>query len=241
MVVRKKDGTARVCQDSRGLNALLKNDSGGLGDLPGIFDDMKGAGWYTSIDLASGFTKLEIAEEDKHKTAFRDAYGELWEFNRCGFGLKTLPSAFFAYIGGSLGSLRRKGVKNWLDDISITSRLSYGLDGHLRLVDDTLTALHKAKLSVNFAKCKWCAPHMEFVGMVVDRLGVRPSQSKIDAVTQLAPVETVEVTPRHDRLLEKVRTGVQHGGSAHFGSPQRQTPRIQEGKESQDTLGHGTR
>ncbi|CAN0521712.1 unnamed protein product, partial [Laminaria digitata] len=32
---------------------------------------MKGAGCFTSIDLASGFTQLEIAEEDKHKTSFR--------------------------------------------------------------------------------------------------------------------------------------------------------------------------
>lgn len=48
---------------------------------------MKGAGCFTSIDLSSGFTQLEIAEEDKHKTALRDAYGTLWELNRCGFGL----------------------------------------------------------------------------------------------------------------------------------------------------------
>ncbi|CAN0566849.1 unnamed protein product, partial [Laminaria digitata] len=51
-VVRKKDGTARICQDYRGLNALLKADSGGLGDIQSIFDGMKGAGCFTSIDLA---------------------------------------------------------------------------------------------------------------------------------------------------------------------------------------------
>lgn len=52
VVVRKKDGTARVCQDFRRLNAKLKSDSDGLGDIQSIFDDMDGASCYTSIDLA---------------------------------------------------------------------------------------------------------------------------------------------------------------------------------------------
>lgn len=32
VVVRKRDGAARVCQDFRGLNTCLKPDSGGIGD-----------------------------------------------------------------------------------------------------------------------------------------------------------------------------------------------------------------
>ena len=71
-MVRKKDGTARVCQDYRGLNTLPKSDSRGLGDIQSIFDGVKGASCFTLIDLASGFTQLEIAEEDKHRTAFRE-------------------------------------------------------------------------------------------------------------------------------------------------------------------------
>lgn len=73
VVVRKKDGTPRVYQNFRRLPVMLKNDSGKLGDLPGIFDGMKGAVWYTSIYLVSGVIQLEIAEEDRPKTAFCDA------------------------------------------------------------------------------------------------------------------------------------------------------------------------
>ena len=189
VVVRKKDGTARVCQDYRGLNASLKSDSGGLGDIQSIFDGMKGASCFTSIDLASGFTQLEIAEEDKHKTAFRDAHGTLWELNRCGFGLKTLPAGFAAFVGGALGSLKGKGVQNWLDDIIIYTKR---VEGHLDLLRQVLEKLSKAGLSVNFSKSWWCCPQQEFVGMVVDRLGVRPSQSKIDAIAQLTRANTVE-------------------------------------------------
>ena len=37
VTVRKKDGTLRPCQDYRALNNLMKTDSGGLGDIQGIF------------------------------------------------------------------------------------------------------------------------------------------------------------------------------------------------------------
>ena len=105
-MVRKKYGTSRVYQDYRGLNTLLKSGSRGLGDIQSIFDGMKGASWFTtSIFLASRFSRLEIAEEDKQKNTFRDAHGTPWELNRCEFGLKTLPAGLAAFVGGAHGSI----------------------------------------------------------------------------------------------------------------------------------------
>ena len=89
---------------------LLVTDSGGLGDIRGIFDRLHSQAYFTSIDLASGFFQLEIAEEDKHKTAFRDAHGSLWEYNRCSLGLKTLPAAFASCVDETLRDFKGKGV-----------------------------------------------------------------------------------------------------------------------------------
>jgi len=76
-----------------------------------------------------------------------------------------------------------------LDDIIIYTKR---VEGHLDLLRQVLEKLSKAGLSVNFSKSWWCCPQQEFVGMVVDRLGVRPSQSKIDAIAQLTRANTVE-------------------------------------------------
>ena len=54
LTVRKKDGTVRVVQDLRSANALLRSQSGGLGDLHPIMDGMEGSKYFSSIDLASG-------------------------------------------------------------------------------------------------------------------------------------------------------------------------------------------
>ena len=107
VVVLKKGGRVTVSPEYQMLNALLKLDSGGLGGIASIlFDVIRDSSCFMPIDLASGFTQLEIAEEDKHKTACRDARGDVWEFNRCGFGLKTIPSGFAAYVGEALGPLK---------------------------------------------------------------------------------------------------------------------------------------
>ena len=207
VLVRKKDGTLRMCQDFRVLNQRLVTNSGGLGDITTIHSDMGQVGCSTSIDLASGFNQVPIAEKDKFKTAFRDANGELWELNRCGFGLKTLPAAFAARVGAALGPLKGKGVKNWLDDIIIYTQ---GFDEHLPLLERVLEALSKAGLSLNLAKCKWCFAQQEFLGLVVDKLGLRPAPSKIEAIQKLKPASNVEELRALVGMSEFLRTFVPH-------------------------------
>ena len=100
-----------------------------------------------------------------------DAHGTLWEFNRCGFGLITLPEVFTAFVGEAFGPLKRKGVQNWLDDIIIYTQQ---VEGQLNLLRQMLDKLSRAGLSVNFSKS---SSDQEFVGMVMDRLQIRPRRS----------------------------------------------------------------
>lgn len=53
VVVIEKDGTARVYQDYRRLNALLQSDIGELGDIASNFNGLRSSTCLTSIDLAS--------------------------------------------------------------------------------------------------------------------------------------------------------------------------------------------
>ena len=100
-----------------------------------------------------------------------------------------LPAGFEAFVGGALCPLKGKEVQNWLDGIIIYTQQ---VEGHLNLLRQVLEKLSRAGLSVNLSKSWWCCPQQEFVGMVVDRLGVRPTKSKIDAVAQLTRADTVE-------------------------------------------------
>ena len=148
---------------------------------------MERSKYFSSIDLASGFVQLEIHEDDRHLTAFRDADGKLYEYVRCGFGLKTVFSAFVNYAGGRLLTVKDKGIKNWLDNIVIPSKT---LENQWGLLQETLECLRQGRLTVNLQKSHFCQSVM--VGMIVDRLGTRSTPSKIDAITQLSRPNTVE-------------------------------------------------
>ena len=74
--------TVRVVQDFRVLNALLKAQSGGLGDLLTIYDEMGQSAYFSCLDLASGFLQLTIHDADGHLTAFCDVGGKF-----CGRGV----------------------------------------------------------------------------------------------------------------------------------------------------------
>ncbi|CAN0415651.1 unnamed protein product [Scytosiphon promiscuus] len=189
VTVRKRDGTLRLCQYYRGLNGCTRTNSDGLGNIQEMFQRLSGNSRFTSTDLASGFFQLPIVEADRHKTAFRDAFRQLWEYVRCGFGLKILPPAFASMVGDLLGNLKEKGVDNYLDEIIIYSA---DFDSHVTLVRAGLSRLQEGGLSADFAKSRRCCASLEFVGMVVDRQGVRLVDSTLAAVADPSLPFTVE-------------------------------------------------
>ena len=75
--VRKKDGKVSVVQDFRGLNALLNGLSGGLGNLPTIFDEM---GFYNSRSESRTVTSLRFATR---KGSYGSTFGVDSDSRRC--------------------------------------------------------------------------------------------------------------------------------------------------------------
>ena len=178
----------RLYVDWRRLNSLLVIDSGGLGDIQRMFFNLKGKRYFAQIDLASGFHQLPIAEKDKHKSAFRDADGQLREFNRAGFDLTVLPAAFTRIVKTALAS-PEESVVSWLDDIPMTNTT---WEEHLDTIHRVFGKVRKAGLSVNFAKCNFAASAQEFLGMMVDLNGIRPAPSEMEAVAKMPRPTSIE-------------------------------------------------
>ena len=92
-------------------------------------------------------------------------------------------------MGGRLLPVKDEGIKNWLDDITIPSKT---LEDQWGLLRETLECLRQGRVTFNLQQSHFCRSVMEFVGMIVDRLGYRPAPSKIHAITQLSRPNTVE-------------------------------------------------
>ncbi len=93
VVVTKKDGSLRLCIDYRKLNSCSTRDAFPLPRIDEALEALGQAKYFSTLDLTSGYWQVEVAEQDKHKTAFSTPMG-LFEANRMPLGCKTHPPPF---------------------------------------------------------------------------------------------------------------------------------------------------
>ncbi|KAK3102100.1 hypothetical protein FSP39_008757 [Pinctada imbricata] len=149
VLVRKKDNTVRWCIDYRKLNNATKKDAYPLPRIDTCLDCLSTAKVFSTLDLQSGYWRLEIAEEDRHKTAFITKYG-LFEYRKMPFGLCNAPSTFQRCMELILKGLQWKTLLIYLDDVIIYSS---DVQSHLDQLDVVLTRLHGAGLKLKPSKC----------------------------------------------------------------------------------------
>lgn len=86
-----------------------------------LLDATKGFSWFSTIDLKSAYWQVEIAPEDKEKTAFCIG-NELWQFKVLPFDLCNAPATFVRVMNSVLKGLIWKICLVYLDDILVLSK-----------------------------------------------------------------------------------------------------------------------
>ena len=66
----QKHGTARICVDYRRLNDVTKKDAYPLPRIDDIFDGLRGAKYFSTLDLASGYHQVPVETQDQETTGF---------------------------------------------------------------------------------------------------------------------------------------------------------------------------
>lgn len=97
LLVKKKDGSMRLCVDYRQLNKVTINNKYLLSRIDDLMDQLMGAYVFNKIDLRSGSRQICVNSKDIMKTAFRIWYGH-YEYLVMPFGVSNAPGVFMEYM-----------------------------------------------------------------------------------------------------------------------------------------------
>ena len=143
VVVKKKNGSLRLCVDYRRLNTLAEGDSYPLPSIEELLIKVSSSSYFSCLDLKSGYHQVCLDPATKHKTAFTIG-DRLYEHNRMPFGLKNAPAQFSRLMTSVLSNLINVSVLVYLYDLIIIGNT---VEQHVENLVKVLDTLSKFNLN----------------------------------------------------------------------------------------------
>lgn len=186
----------RVVIDLRRVNERLIPNAYPLPRQDEVLGAIGGAIIFSSLDVTKGFFQQPIRTEDRWKTAFSTPHRGHEQLTVASIGLSSSPGFFQARMERILARYLWQFVCVYIDDVIIFSR---NQDEHLRHLDEVLTLLEDAGISLSLKKCHFAYRSVKMLGHHVSRLGVSTAEDKVAAVANM----------RFPRTLRSLEAGVQ--------------------------------
>lgn len=178
LLVKKKDGTWRVCIDYRQLNAITQKGTFPMPMIDELLDELADAKYFSKLDLRAGYHQIRMARGDEHKTAFQTHSGH-YEYRVMSFGLTGAPATFQSATNDTLAPVLRKFALVFFDDILIYSK---DMHSHLLHLTEVLRLLADNQWKVKLSKCSFAKTEISYLGHIISGSGVSTDPSKIQTI-----------------------------------------------------------
>ena len=186
VMVPKKNGKVRICQDFRKLNAATRKDYFPLPFTDSILDAVAGHECYSFLDGFSGYNQVQIAKEDQLKTTFTTDWGT-FAYKVMPFGLCNAPATFQRVMTQAFQDELRVSMEIFLDDFcSFSTR-----EEHLEKLGRCLDKCAQFGISLNSEKCQFGVPSGKLLGHIVSTAGIATDPDKIKIILDLQIPDTV--------------------------------------------------
>ena len=137
------------------------------------------------MDLKSGYWQIEVAPEDREKTAFVCHRG-LYEFNVMPFRLSSAPPIFHELMNKALGQAIYKCTIAYIGDVIIYLET---FQDHLEHLNEVFGKLRDAGLKLKMSKCQFLVKQISYLGHVISKDMPRPRENQV--IQELRPPKNV--------------------------------------------------
>jgi hypothetical protein len=179
VLVKKKDGSTRICIDYRRLSEKIMKDEFPLPIIEDHIDKLVNAKVFSTLDLKNGYFHLGVHEDSIKYTSFVTHHGQ-FEFLKAPFGISICPKVFTRFITVIFRDLiEQRHILVFIDDIIIIS------DSEAQAVERLKGVLVRASqygLEINWKKTRLIQRSVEYLGHVIENGTVKPSPDKTNAV-----------------------------------------------------------
>ena len=136
VMVRKADGSARLCVDFRRVNSLTRQTPFFMPRVEEVIEGIGRARFISKLDLSKGFYQVQLTEEVMEKMAFICHRG-VFHFTRMPFGVKNTPACFQSLMQRVLTDLGDFSTA-YMDDVVIFSSTWEDHVAHIGRVLETI-------------------------------------------------------------------------------------------------------
>ena len=144
-----------------------------------LVSQLRGAKYFTKLDVCWGFNNLCIKPRDEWKAAFWTNWG-LFEPLVMLFGMTNSLATFQTMMNDILQDLIVEGIMVvYLDNILIFTRIE---EEHAKAIWRILQILQENKLFLHLEKCEFCKEQIKYLGLVISENQVSMDPVKVVGV-----------------------------------------------------------
>ena len=205
LLVPKKDKTMRLCVDFRKLNEQTELSHQLFPKLDDVVSIVAGKKYKTSLDLASGYWQVGMAENSKDLTTFVLPTNPItyWKWEVLPFGLKSAPSTFQRLMNTVFADMISEGqLQVYVDDILVCSET---WEEHLQVLSTVFTRLKDCNLKLKISKAEFCKEKLTYLGHTISEDGITPCASNVAKLKNYPSPKTLRETQRLMGLLNYYR------------------------------------
>ncbi|GKA58571.1 reverse transcriptase domain-containing protein [Tanacetum coccineum] len=181
VMVKKHDGSWRMCVDFKDLNKACPQDGYPLPEIDWKVESLCGYPLKCFLDAYKGYHQIKMAEEDEEKTAFITSQG-IFCYTKMPFGLKNAGATYQRLVDRAFQKQIGRNLEVYVDDLVIKSHTEEEI---IRDIAETFKTLRQINMKLNPKKCTFGMQEGMFLGYKVNADGLKVCPDKADAVLSL--------------------------------------------------------